>query len=134
MSHHLRSSHIIGTGSYVPETVIKNDYFDNIGSSDEWIKTRLGISERHFAADGQPTSDLAVEAARRAIADAGCTVEDIDMIVLGTSTPDKLLPSTACIVQDKLQAYNAPAFDISAACGGFIFSMNIASQYIAGGT
>jgi 3-oxoacyl-[acyl-carrier-protein] synthase-3 len=134
MTQHLRNCQIIGCGSYIPETVIKNDYFDDIGSSDEWIKERLGISERHFAAEGQPTSDLAVEAAKAAIADAGCSVEDIDMIVLGTSTPDKLLPSTACIVQDKLKAYNAPAFDISAACGGFIFAMNIASQYITNGT
>ena len=134
MTQQLRNCQIVGTGSYVPENVIKNSYFDNLGSTDEWIKSRLGISERHFAAEGQPTSDLAVEAAKRAIEDANCKVEDIDMIVLGTSSPDMLLPSTACIVQDKLQAYNAPAFDISAACGGFIFAMNIASQYIANGS
>jgi 3-oxoacyl-[acyl-carrier-protein] synthase-3 len=125
--------HIIGTGSYVPEHVVKNEYFDRLGSTDEWIQAKLGIRERHFANEGQPTSDLAVEAAKRAMEDAKCTAADIDLIVLGTFCPDKRLPSTACIVQDKLQAYNAPAFDIAAACSGFIFALNIASQYIANG-
>jgi 3-oxoacyl-[acyl-carrier-protein] synthase-3 len=128
-----RNCQIIGTGSYVPENVIKNSYFDNLGSTDEWIQAKLGIRERHFALEGQPTSDLAVEAAKKALEDADCTAQDIDLIVLGTFCPDKRLPSTACIVQDKLQAYNAPAFDVVAACSGFIFAMNIASQYIANG-
>jgi 3-oxoacyl-[acyl-carrier-protein] synthase-3 len=133
MTQQLQNCHIIGTGSYLPPHVVKNEEFDNIGSSDEWIQKRLGIKERHIADKGQPTSDLAVEAAKIAIEDAGVSVDDIDLIVLGTSSPDKRLPSTACIVQDKIHAYNAAAFDIAAACGGFIFGMNIASKYIATG-
>ena len=133
MTTDTRNSHIIGTGSYVPEKVITNDYFDNLGSTDEWIQSRLGIVERHFHAEDEPTSELAVQAARRALEDARCTAEDIDLIIVGTFSPDMRLPSTACIVQDKLQAYNAPAFDIAAACSGFLFAMNIASRYIANG-
>lgn len=133
MSGELHNSQIIGTGSFLPERVLQNSYFDKLGSTDQWIQDKLGIKERHFAVEGQPTSDLAVEAAKRALDDAQRRAEDIDLIVLGTFSPDKILPSTACIVQDKLKAYNSAAFDIAAACSGFIFAMNIASQYIANG-
>ena len=84
MKRESRNCQIIGTGSYVPENVIKNSYFDNLGSTDEWIQAKLGIRERHFALEGQPTSDLAVEAAKRAMEDADCNARDIDLIVLGT--------------------------------------------------
>jgi 3-oxoacyl-[acyl-carrier-protein] synthase-3 len=129
----LRNSQIIGTGSYLPENIVPNSYFEAIGSNDKWIKTRLGISERHWASEDQPTSDLGFEAAKSALADAQVSAQDIDLIVLATSSPDHRLPSTACIVQDRLGARNAAAFDISAACCGFVAAMNIATQYIASG-
>lgn len=128
-----RHAQIIGTGSFLPENIVPNSYFEAIGSNDHWIKSRLGISERHWASPGEATSDLAFKAAKSALQDASTSAEDIDLIVLATSSPDHRLPSTACIVQDKLQATNAAAFDIAAACCGFVVAMNIASQYIATG-
>lgn len=125
---------IIGTGSYIPETVYTNQYLETIiPTNDAWIRENLGIRERHIIADGETTSDLAARAARAAIHDAKLTVEDIDLIIVATATPDRKAPSTAAIVQDKIKAYNAAAFDISAVCSGFLFAMSVGSQYIASG-
>jgi 3-oxoacyl-[acyl-carrier-protein] synthase-3 len=125
---------IAGTGSYAPERKITNAWFeDRIDTSDEWIVQRTGIRERRWAADDQATSDLAVEAGRRAIEDAGLTPEDIDMVILGTLTPDHLLPSTACLVQEKLGLKNASAFDVNAACTGFMNAMQVGEAMIASG-
>ena len=125
---------IIGTGSYIPETVYTNQYLETIiPTNDAWIRENLGIRERHIIADGDTTSDLAARAAKAAIHDAKLTVDDIDLIIVATATPDRKAPSTAAIVQDKIKAYNAAAFDISAVCSGFLFAMSVGSQYIASG-
>ena len=130
----MKSAGIIGTGSYLPENIITNDYFVNyLDTTDEWIKTRTGISERRKASPGMATSDLGAIAAQRAIEDAGLEPGDIDMIITATVTPDMLFPSTACIIQDKIKAVNAAAFDISAACSGFIYGLSIANSFVATG-
>lgn len=130
----VRNVKIIGTGSFVPELVYTNEYLESIlPTTAEWIYNNLGIRERHIANENEATSDLAWKAGARAIENAGLTKEDIDLIIVATSTPDRLAPSTACLVQDKLQAYNAVAFDIAAVCSGFLFGMSVASQYIASG-
>jgi 3-oxoacyl-[acyl-carrier-protein] synthase III len=127
-------SRIISTGSYLPEQILTNKALESmVETSDEWIRTRSGIEQRHIAADGEETSDLAVNAARRALANAGLTVEDIDLIVVATTTPDVVFPSTACIVQDKLAAKNAAAFDIQAVCSGFVYALSIVDKMIASG-
>lgn len=128
----VRNVTIIGTGSYVPEKIYTNEYLETItDTSAQWIYEKLGIRERRIAADHEANSDLAFNAGARAIQNAGLTVGDIDLIIVATATPDRLAPSTACIVQDKLEAYNAVAFDISAVCSGFLYGMSIASQYIS---
>ena len=136
-------SRIAGTGSYLPEQRISNqdlvERLAKIGieTSDEWIVTRSGISARHFAADNQLTSDLAVSAAQAALTVAGCTSEDLDLIILATSTPDHLggFPSTACVVQDKLGAHtHCAAFDVQAVCAGFTYALAIADAFIRTGT
>lgn len=125
---------IIGTGSYIPETIYTNQYLETIiPTNDAWIRENLGIKERHIVADNETTSDLAAQAAIRAVQDARLTVDDIDLIIVATATPDRKAPSTAAIVQDKIKAYNAAAFDISAVCSGFLFAMSVGSQYIASG-
>jgi 3-oxoacyl-[acyl-carrier-protein] synthase III len=125
---------IIGTGSYVPERVLTNDDLSKIvETSDEWITTRTGIKERRIAAEGENTSDMASEAARRALASAGITAADVDLIIVATVTPDMFFPSTACIVQKKLEAWNAVAFDISAACSGFLYALQTARHFINSG-
>jgi len=125
---------IIGTGSYIPETIYTNQYLETIiPTNDSWIRENLGIKERHIVADNETTSDLAAQAAIRAVQDARLTVDDIDLIIVATATPDRKAPSTAAIVQDKIKAYNAAAFDISAVCSGFLFAMSVGSQYIASG-
>lgn len=130
----VRNVKIIGTGSFVPEIIYTNEYLETIlPTSAKWIYDNLGINERRIAGKNEATSDLAWKAGERAINDAGLTKEDIDLIIVATATPDRLAPSTACIVQDKLQAYNAVAFDIAAVCSGFLFGMSVASQYIASG-
>lgn len=132
MDEIVKSVRIIGTGSYTPEKILTNKEIEEKGlSSDEWIYNNLGIRERHIAADGQATSDLAAEAAKIAIADAGLTSEDIDLIIVATSTPDRPAPSTACIVQEKIEAFNAAAFDIKAVCSGFIYAFSIGAQFVA---
>jgi len=130
----VRRAKIIGTGSYVPDTIVTNEYLESIvDTKADWIRTTLGISERRIAADNEATSDLAYTAGKRAIEDACLTAKDIDLIIVATATPDRMAPSTACIVQDKLKAHNAVAFDLAAVCSGFLFSMSVASQYIASG-
>jgi 3-oxoacyl-[acyl-carrier-protein] synthase III len=130
----VRNVKIIGTGSYTPEKIYTNKYLETIiHTSDEWIKDNLGIHERRIASDNQATSDLAAEAGIKAINNAKLKVDDIDLIIVATATPDRKAPSTAAIVQDKIKAYNAAAFDISAVCSGFLFAMSVASQYIASG-
>lgn len=130
----IRNVTILGTGSYVPEKIYTNKYLETIlPTNDEWIKTNLGIDERHIAADDEATSDLAAKAALKAIEDSGITVHDVDLIIVATATPDRKAPSTAAIVQHKIQAYNAAAFDIAAVCSGFLFAMSVGTQYIASG-
>jgi len=134
MKQLVRNVKIIGTGSYTPKKIVTNEDLEKfVPTSAKWVYENLGIKERRIARDDEATSDLATEAGRKAIEDAGLTVDDIDLIIVATSTPDRLAPSTACIVQDKLQAYNAVAFDIAAVCSGFLYSMSVASQFIASG-
>lgn len=125
---------ITGTGSALPGKILTNAELEQlIDTTDEWITTRTGIKERRIAADGEYTSTFAAEAARRALAMAGVHPEEIDLIILGTVTPDFPFPSTACIVQDLLGATNATAFDLSAACSGFLYGMSIAEKYLRSG-
>ncbi|MBE0575004.1 MAG: ketoacyl-ACP synthase III [Desulfuromonadales bacterium] len=125
---------ITGTGSYVPEKVLTNlDIEKFLDTSDEWIRTRTGINERHIAADGENTSDLATRAAERAMEMAGVSAADIDLIVVGTITGDYPWPATACIVQSNLGAINAGAFDVSAACSGFLYALSCAVDRVEAG-
>ena len=123
---------VLSTGSYVPDRILTNEYFEklNIGTNNEWITKNLGIYERRIANEDQCTSDLASKAAIDAITKSNITVNDIDLIIVATATPDRLAPSTACIVQEKIKAWNAAAFDLSAVCSGFMFSMSVAAQYL----
>jgi 3-oxoacyl-[acyl-carrier-protein] synthase-3 len=128
------NSKIIGTGSYVPDKILTNEYLETIiNTKASWIYENLGILERHVCNSNQKTSDIAYEAARRAIESSGLHATDINLIIVATSTPDRLAPSTACIVQEKLGAYNAAAFDLAAVCSGFLFSLSVANQYIISG-
>ncbi len=125
---------IIGTGSYLPEKVMTNfDLEKIVETNNEWIISRTGIEERRIAAEDQSTSDMATIAAQRAMEMAGLTAEDIDLIVLGTITGDYPWPATACIVQANLGAKNAYAYDVSAACSGFLYALSSANDYIAAG-
>lgn len=127
-------SKLISTGAYLPEKVLTNkDLESMVDTSDEWIRTRSGIEERHIAAENEETSDLAANAARRALTSAGLKIDDIDLLVVATTTPDVVFPSTACIVQDKLGARNAAAFDIQAVCSGFVYALSIVDKMIASG-
>ena len=130
--HDTRGARIAGIGYYVPELVLTNfDFEKMVDTSDEWIVTRSGIRERRMAADNQASSDMAFEASLRAMRDAGVKEEDIDLIVIGTVTPDMLFPSTACVVQDMLNATRAAAFDVTAACSGFIYGVTVAQSMIS---
>jgi len=125
---------IAGTGSYVPEKILTNTDLEKIvDTSDEWIFTRTGIKERRIAADNEHTSHMATKASEKAIEQAGIKAEDIDLIIVATITPDTLTPSTACYVQASLGAFSAVAFDISAACSGFLYAMKIAKRLISDG-
>ncbi len=128
-------SRIIGTGSYLPaKTLTNHDLEKMVDTTHEWIFTRSGISERHIAADDELTSDLALQASQRAIEAAGIAADDIDLIIVATTSPDQTFPSTACVLQDKLGIRNGgPAFDMQAVCGGFVYAMNTADMYIRGG-
>lgn len=123
---------IKGTGSYVPPKILKNDFFEAIGSSDEWIFKNLGIKERRIAV-GEVTSDLAYKAGLNALENTDVQPEDIDLIIVATSTPDRQAPSTACFVQEKMGAFQAVAFDISAVCSGGLYGIAIAAQFIQTG-
>lgn len=130
-----RTVSIIGTGSYVPERVLSNaDLEKLVETSDEWITSRTGIKERRIAAEGENTSDLAAKAALAAMENAGITAEEIDLILVATVTPDMFFPSTACFVQTKIGAINAACFDVSAACSGFLYAIEIAQQFITSHT
>ena len=124
--------YISGTGSYTPEKVVPNSYFERVGSNDEWIYKNLGIKERRIV-ENETTSDLAAKAGVKAIEDAGLQIKDIDMILVATSTPDRQAPSCACFVQDKLEAYQAVAFDVAAVCSGALFTVAAAHQFIKTG-
>ena len=127
-------SRIAGTGSYLPEKVLTNDDLaKTVDTSDEWIVARTGIRQRHVAAEGETTSDLAYHASLRAMEAAGVSAVDIDLIVLGTTTPDLIFPSSACLLQHKLGANGCPAFDVNAACSGFIYALTIADKFIRSG-
>jgi 3-oxoacyl-[acyl-carrier-protein] synthase-3 len=125
---------ITGTGSYAPENVLTNDDLEEmVDTSDEWIRTRTGIEERRIADEDQASSDLGVEAAREALDDADMTPEDVDLIIVATATPDMNFPSTGCVIQNKLGAGSCAAFDLSAACSGYIYGLSVAhSQVMAG--
>ena len=126
-----RTCSIAGVGSYVPARTLTNaDLEKMVNTSDEWITTRTGIKERHIAAKDEFTSDLGMKAALRAMARAGVTAEEIDLIVVATITPDMPFPSTAALIQQKIGAYRAAAFDLEAACSGFIYALEVAQQFI----
>ncbi len=127
-------SKIIGTGSYLPAKVVTNyDLEKLVDTTHEWIFSRSGISERHVAAENEMSSDLALHACKRALEAAGLTAADIDLIIVATTTPDHIFPSTACVLQDKLGNKNAIAFDVQAVCSGFIYALNTADLYIRDG-
>jgi len=127
-------SRIAGTGSYLPEKVVTNKDLEKlVDTSDEWIRERTGIKRRHIAADGETTSDLALAAANNALEMAGIGAEDIDLIVLGTATPDKVFPATACIIQRRLGIGGCAAFDVQAACSGFVYGLDVADRYVRTG-
>jgi len=124
---------VIGTGSYVPPKIISNDHLSClVDTSDEWISSRTGIKERRIS-EGENTAEMASKAAIKAIEKANIKPEDIDLIIVGTATPDSFIPSTACIVQGNIKAVNATCFDISAACSGFIYGLDIATQFLRSG-
>lgn len=127
----MRNARIAGTGGYLPERIVSNkDLEEMVETSDDWIRERTGIKRRHIAAENETSSDMAVAAARKAIESAGIDVGDIDLIVVATTTPDKVFPSVACIVQRRLGLEKIPAFDVHAACSGFIYGMDIVNRYI----
>ncbi|MEO6563529.1 MAG: beta-ketoacyl-ACP synthase III [Nitrosospira sp.] len=127
-------SRIVGTGSYLPEKILTNHDLERIvDTSDEWIRTRTGIVERRIAADNQMASDLALNASREAMEAGGVTAADIDLIIVATTTPDVIFPSTACILQDKLGVKDCPAFDVQAVCSGFVYALAIADMFICAG-
>ena len=130
-----RKTKIISTGSYIPEMVITNaDLEKMVDTSDEWISTRTGIKRRHIAKKEEAASDLAYHASIKALEKAGISARELDMIIVATITPDMLFPATACILQDKLGARRIPAFDLEAACSGFLYGISVASQFIDSGT
>ena len=125
---------IAGTGSALPERVISNaELAARVDTSDEWIAERTGIRQRHIAAEGQTTGDLAYEAAQAALLAAGVDAKEIALIVLGTTTPDLVFPSTACLLQHRLGANGCAAFDVNAACSGFLYALTVANQFVRTG-
>jgi len=130
MSH----SRIAGTGSYLPKKLLTNAELEcMVDTTDEWIFTRTGIRERHIVAEGEFTSDLALHAARNAIESSGLSANDIDLIIVATTTPDKIFPSTAVILQNKLGIAGCPAFDLQAVCSGFVYALATADNFIKSG-
>lgn len=134
MENKIISAGILGLGSYVPEKVLTNDDIAKIvDTSHDWIVSRTGIEERRIAGENESTSDMSAIAAKRALEDANLKAEDIDLIILATLTPDMLIPSTACLVQSKIGAKNAAAFDLEAGCSGFVYGLTVARQFVATG-
>jgi 3-oxoacyl-[acyl-carrier-protein] synthase-3 len=127
-------SRIIGTGGYLPEKILTNQDLEKmVETSDEWIRERTGIEQRHIAAEGQTTCDLAQMATLRALQMAGISADQIDLIIVATTTPDKIFPSTACLLQQRLAIHGCPAFDVQAVCSGFIYALSVADQFIKTG-
>ncbi|MFA7388239.1 MAG: beta-ketoacyl-ACP synthase III [Thiohalobacteraceae bacterium] len=125
---------ITGTGSYLPDKVLSNhDLEQMVETSDEWIRDRTGIEKRHIAADGQTTCDLAEQAARRALQAAGRRPDEVDLIVVATTTPDRIFPSTACLLQQRLDIHGCAAFDIQAVCTGFVYALGVVDKFIRTG-
>ena len=134
MKNIILKARITGTGSALPAKILTNsDLEHTLETSDEWITSRTGIKQRRIASEGEYTSTFAVEASRRALEMAGISAADLDLIILGTVTPDFPFPATSCIIQHELGAVNAVAFDISAACSGFVYGLSIADKYIRSG-
>ncbi|MEO8755341.1 MAG: beta-ketoacyl-ACP synthase III [Casimicrobiaceae bacterium] len=128
-------SRIAGTGSFLPSNVVTNaELATRVDTSDEWIRTRTGISQRHIAAPEQTSSDLAFEAAQRALAAAGVSADEIGLVIVATSTPDFIFPSTACLLQARLGIKRCPAFDVQAVCSGFVYGLDIADKFIRAGS
>jgi 3-oxoacyl-[acyl-carrier-protein] synthase-3 len=126
---------IIGTGGYLPSNVVTNHDLEKlVDTSDQWIRERTGIEQRHIAVEGETTVDLAEQASRNAIEAAGIDVSEIDLIIFATSTPDKIFPSSACILQARLDIHGCPAFDIQAVCTGFIYALSVAEKFIQTGS
>jgi 3-oxoacyl-[acyl-carrier-protein] synthase-3 len=127
-------SRIAGTGRYLPSRILSNrDLESMVDTTEEWIRTRTGIERRHIAAEGEATSDLACEAAARAMEAAGVTAADVDFLIVGTTTPDLVFPNVGCLVQRRLGIRNCPAFSVEAACSGFIYALSMADRFIATG-
>jgi 3-oxoacyl-[acyl-carrier-protein] synthase-3 len=127
-------SRIVGTGGYLPEKILTNrDLELKVDTTDEWIYTRTGIRQRHIAAEGEKTSDLALAASRRALDTAGIAARDLDLIVMATTTPDMVFPSSACLLQAKLGVRNCPAFDVQAVCSGFVYGLSTADGLLRSG-
>ncbi len=127
-------SRITGTGSYLPDKILTNQDLERmVDTSDEWIRTRTGITQRHIAAKDQVASDLALYASQNAMKAAGVTSKDIDLIIVATTTPDMVFPSTACILQNKLGVENCPAFDVQAVCSGFVYALATADMFVSSG-
>ncbi|MEK7769174.1 MAG: beta-ketoacyl-ACP synthase III [Pseudomonadota bacterium] len=130
----MRYSRIVGTGGYLPEKVLTNHDLERmVDTSDEWIRSRTGITQRHIAADHEMASDLALHASRKAMEASGIKAEEIALIIVATTTPDMIFPSTACILQDKLGARDCPAFDVQAVCSGFVYALATADMFIRAG-
>lgn len=128
-------SRIVGTGSYLPEKVLTNAALEKmVDTSDEWIRSRTGIEQRHIAADGEHTVDLAEHAARHAMQAAGVKVSEIDLIVVATTTSDQVFPSTACLLQSRLDIHGCAAFDIQAVCTGFVYALSVADKFVQTGS
>ena len=128
-------SRIAGTGGYLPERILTNQEIEAmVDTSDEWITSRTGIQQRHIAADDEFTLDLAEHASRQAITNAGLQTSDIDLIVVATTTPDQVFPSTACLLQSRLDVHGCPAFDVQAVCTGFVYAFSVADKFIRTGT
>ncbi len=127
-------SRILGTGGYLPEKVLTNHDLERmVDTSDQWIRERTGIVKRHIASEGETTCDLAEHAARRALSAAGIEASELDLILVATTTPDKIFPSTACLLQERLGNHGCPAFDLQAVCTGFIYALGVADKFIRTG-
>ncbi|GKS70296.1 3-oxoacyl-[acyl-carrier-protein] synthase III [Nitrosomonas sp. PY1] len=127
-------SKITGTGSYLPDKILTNQELERmVDTSDEWIRSRTGITQRHIAGENQVASDLALYASQNAMQAAGVTNKDIDLIIVATTTPDMVFPSTACILQNKLSIDNCPAFDVQAVCSGFVYALATADMFVSSG-